>query len=72
MTVEALQEANAVLAWDVLAGYMEEKKNLSVKVTEAVNAGAVAYLEGIRGFIPASLLSLNFVEDFFLRRNLDE
>jgi len=57
------KEANAVLAWDVLAGYMEEKKNLSVKVTEAVNAGAVAYLEGIRGFIPASHLDISYVEN---------
>ena len=57
------KEANAVLAWDVLTGYMEEKKNLSVKVTEAVNAGAVAYLEGIRGFIPASHLDISYVED---------
>ena len=57
------KEANAVLAWDVLAGYMEEKKNLSVKVTEAVNAGAVAYLEGIRGFIPSSQLDISYVED---------
>lgn len=57
------KEANAVLAWDVLAGYMEEKKNLSVKVLEAVNAGAVAYLEGIRGFIPASHLDISYVED---------
>lgn len=57
------KEANKVLAWDVLAGYMEEKKNLSVKVSEAVNAGVVAYLEGIRGFIPASHLALSYVED---------
>ena len=28
-----------------------------------VNAGAVAYLEGIRGFIPASRLSDEYVED---------
>ena len=48
------KEANDVLAWDVLAGYLEEKKNLTVKVSDVVNAGVVAYLEGIRGFIPAS------------------
>ena len=29
----------------------------------AVTGGVVAYLEGIRGFIPASQLSLNFVEN---------
>lgn len=57
------KEANAVLAWEVLEGYLEEKKELSVKVTEIVNAGAVAYLEGVRGFIPASQLALSYVED---------
>lgn len=57
------KEANAILAWDVLAGYMEEKKNLNVKISEVVNAGAIAYVEGIRGFIPASQLDLSYVED---------
>ena len=57
------KEANDVLAWDVLMGYKESGKNVSVKVNEAVNAGVVAYLEGIRGFIPASQLDLGYVED---------
>lgn len=57
------KEANDVLAWDVLAQYKEEGKNLTVKVNEAVNAGVVAYLEGIRGFIPASQLDMGYVED---------
>lgn len=57
------KEANATLAWDVLKGYMEEKKNFNVKVAEIVNAGAVAYLEGIRGFIPSSQLDISYVED---------
>ncbi len=57
------KEANDVLAWDVLKDYIEQEKKLSVKVNEAVNGGAVAYLEGIRGFIPASQLDLGYVED---------
>ena len=57
------KEANAVLAWDVLAGYMEEKKELNVKVSETVKAGVIAYVEGIRGFIPASQLAISYVED---------
>ena len=57
------KEANDVLAWDVLAQYKESGKNVTVKVNEAVNAGVVAYLEGIRGFIPASQLDLGYVED---------
>ncbi|MBD5395540.1 MAG: S1 RNA-binding domain-containing protein [Lachnospiraceae bacterium] len=57
------KEANEVLSWDVLTGYMEEKKEIDVKISEIVNAGAVAYVEGIRGFIPASQLDITYVED---------
>ncbi len=57
------KEANEVLSWDVLEQMKEEKTDVMVKVSEAVNGGAVAYVEGIRGFIPASQLDLNYVED---------
>ncbi len=57
------KEAAQVLAWDVLKGYMDEKKSIQVKISEIVKAGAVAFAEGIRGFIPASQLSLTYVED---------
>lgn len=66
------KEANAVLAWDVLEQYLKEKKSITVKVSEIVNAGAVAYVEGIRGFIPASQLDIAYVEDLqpYLGRKL--
>ncbi len=57
------KEANAELAWDVLNKYLEEKNVLTVKVNGVVNAGVIAYVEGIRGFIPASHLALSYVED---------
>lgn len=57
------KEANEVLSWDVLEQMKQEKTDVTVKVSEAVNGGAVAYVEGIRGFIPASQLDLNYVED---------
>lgn len=57
------KEANEVLSWDVLEQMKEEKTDVTVKVSEAVNGGTVAYVEGIRGFIPASQLDLNYVED---------
>ena len=57
------KEANAELAWDVLNKYLEEKTALAVKVDGVVNAGVIAYVEGIRGFIPASHLALSYVED---------
>lgn len=57
------KEANDVLSWDVLTQMMEEKTDVMVKVSEIVNGGVVAYLEGIRGFIPASQLDLSYAED---------
>lgn len=57
------KEANDVLAWDVLKEYQEQDRKVEVKVSEAVNGGVVAYLEGIRGFIPASQLDMGYVED---------
>lgn len=57
------KEANSVLAWDRLKKLMEDRTVVKVKISEVVNAGAVAYLEGIRGFIPASRLSDEYVED---------
>ena len=32
-------------------------------LSESVNQGVTAYVEGIRGFIPASQLALDYVED---------
>lgn len=57
------KEAKDILSWDVLKQYMEEEREIDVKVNEAVNGGVIAYAEGIRGFIPASHLSLNYVEN---------
>ena len=56
------KEANDVLVWEKLNEYLEEKTELTVKITGIVPSGVVAYLEGIRGFIPASQLALSYVE----------
>lgn len=57
------KDANAVLAWEKLKNLMEERTVVTVKISEIVKSGAVAYLEGIRGFIPASKLTDGYVED---------
>lgn len=57
------KEANAILAWDKLRQMMEDRTVVKVKIQEVVNSGAIAYLEGIRGFIPASRLSDEYVEE---------
>lgn len=52
-----------MLAWDKFKEYLDNETTLQVKVKESVPSGVVAYLDGIRAFIPASQLSLNYVED---------
>lgn len=49
--------------WAALIGYMNDKTVLNVKIGGVVNAGVIAYVENVRGFIPASRLSLEHVED---------
>ena len=38
--------------WATLTEYMNEKTVLTVKIGGVVNAGVIAYVEGVRGFIP--------------------
>lgn len=55
--------ANDVLAWDRLQQLMDEEATVRVRIRESVPSGVVAYLEGVRGFIPASQLTAEYVED---------
>ncbi len=57
------KEANQVLAWDKLKELLDNETYVDVKVSEAVKSGCIAYLEGIRGFIPASKLDLQYVDE---------
>ena len=57
------RKANEVLAWDKLNALLESGEYVDIKISEAVKGGAVAFLEGIRGFIPASKLDLSYVEE---------
>ena len=56
-------EAADVLAWDKLKELKDSKEVIDVVVKGIVNGGVIAYVDGVRGFIPASKLALNYVED---------
>ena len=49
--------------WNRVLKYMEKKTILPVKIEGIVNGGAIAMVEGLRGFIPVSKLSLSYIED---------
>jgi len=59
----SLKEAREDESWQKLIQALEDRTIFTVKVLTSVNAGVVAFLEGIRGFIPASQLALEYVED---------
>lgn len=74
MSEELLQEETQTMAdleehfddanpWNLVTSYMENKTVLPVKIEGIVNGGAIAMVEGIRGFIPASRLSLSYIEN---------
>ncbi len=69
----SLKEARVDEAWQKMTEAMEERRIFTVKVLTSVNVGVVAFLEGLRGFIPASQLALEYVEDVdsFVGETLD-
>ena len=53
--------------WEKLQDDLDQKRTLEIEVTEAVKGGVTTTLEGLRAFIPASKLSLSFVEEDSLK-----
>lgn len=49
--------------WNIVTEYMEKGTILPLKVEGVVNGGVIVMLEGLRGFVPASQLSLSYVEN---------
>ena len=61
--VLSMKAASAQKAWDRLLSLLESKATVTVKINGVTKAGVTTILEGVRGFIPASKLSLGFVSD---------
>ncbi|XCP86880.1 S1 RNA-binding domain-containing protein [Roseburia hominis] len=59
--------------WNIVKDYLEKGTVLHVTIEGIVNGGAIAMVEGIRGFIPASRLSLSYIENLetYLLKELD-
>lgn len=65
------EEKNAL--WEKFAQMMESKEIISVKIAGIVKGGAVAYVDGVRAFIPASRLAAGYVENLedYLEKQID-
>ncbi len=70
--VEDEKSAEENMAWAHIKELYKNKEDIKVKVGGMVNGGLIAYIENIRGFIPASQISTDFVENLeeWLGKNL--
>ena len=57
------KRADQVVVWDDLATAFEAGSVMDVTVKDVVKGGVVAFVKGVRAFIPASQLSVAYVED---------
>ena len=64
--VENEETAEELEAWARVRELYRNREEIKVKIGGMVNGGLIAYIDNIRGFIPASQISMDFVE------NLDE
>ncbi len=63
MMGDGVHDTDALIAWSKIKEMQEAGTELEVEITGIVNKGVIALVEGIRGFIPASRLSLQRVND---------
>ena len=59
----SMKEARELDAWERIEKIFESQEVVSVHIKAQVPSGVITYLEGIKAFIPASQLALEYVED---------
>ncbi|TCK97833.1 SSU ribosomal protein S1P [Natranaerovirga hydrolytica] len=57
------KQADSETAYETIEEYFKKEEIIIVKPSMVVKGGMTAYINGIRGFIPASLISKEYVED---------
>lgn len=67
------KKADLLNAYEEVQDIFNKGKIVNVTVKEIVKGGVVAYLKGMRAFIPMSQLSVNYVDDAekYLNKNID-
>ncbi|MBE6067934.1 MAG: 30S ribosomal protein S1 [Clostridium lundense] len=63
------KNADVIKSWNNLEQAFRNRDIFNIKTKEVVKGGIIGYISGIRCFIPASQLSMNYVEDLNLYNN---
>ncbi|USS85373.1 30S ribosomal protein S1 [Fructilactobacillus myrtifloralis] len=59
----SIRRLEALKVWDEIKDKAEKDETITVKVTRPVKGGLVVNADGVRGFIPASMITDHFVSD---------
>ncbi|USS91057.1 30S ribosomal protein S1 [Fructilactobacillus carniphilus] len=59
----SIRRLEALKVWDEIKEKAEKDETITVKVTRPVKGGLVVNADGVRGFIPASMITDHFVSD---------
>lgn len=59
----SLKKADQIIVWDEFEAAFNEKTQMTVTINEVVKGGVVANVKGVRAFMPASMISVAYVED---------
>lgn len=72
-SLQNYKEMDGDSVWGKLQYDMEEGNILSVSVDGVVKGGVIAYVDGVRGFIPGSQLDNKYIEDLnaWLKKNIE-
>ncbi|WP_097025733.1 30S ribosomal protein S1 [Clostridium peptidivorans] len=63
------KSADVIKSWNNLEEKFKNKYTFNIRTKEVVKGGLIGYISDIRCFIPASQLSMNYVEDLNLYNN---
>ncbi len=56
-------KADRLVAWKELDGIVEKGEPVQAEIKQVVKGGLVALVQGVRAFIPASLVELHYIKD---------
>jgi len=57
-----LKPTEAATAWKAMSELLKSRETIKVKIFYINKGGAITFVKGLRAFIPASLLSMEYVE----------
>lgn len=59
----SVKKADQIIVWDEFEAAFKDQTRMTVTISDVVKGGVVANVKGVRAFMPASMLSVAYVDD---------